>query len=70
MGSKIRWLLLIGILSGSVIPINPMTEAAAKNGNQQGLWHTVRRGETVWELAKHYDMTVATLKKANSLYAS
>jgi len=45
--------------SGSFAEINDIRGA--------GVYHTVRSGETLWNISKHYDLDVDTLMKANGL---
>lgn len=45
----------------------PSTKNAGKNPRTRVLYHKVRKGETLWAVAKQYRVTVSDLKKWNSL---
>jgi LysM repeat protein len=50
-------------LTPLVIPV----KKAVKKTSASGLFHTVKKGETLYQISKHYNTSVETLRKLNHL---
>jgi len=63
------WILLILTAGCASAPLGPITAAPAQQAlpTMQGSYHTVRRGETLWRIARAYGLDVETLASANRL---
>lgn len=51
----------------SAAPSKPSAAALAEDGDTGAATHTVRAGETLWEISRRYDVSVEGLRAANDL---
>ncbi len=52
-----------------VIPVRREAKAyMAQKGNGKGAVHVVQRGDTLWDIAKAYNISVSKLRKSNNLH--
>lgn len=62
------WILLILTAGCASAPLGPVTAAPPQAlPTMQGSYHLVRRGETLWRIARSYGLDVNTLASANRL---
>ena len=47
--------------------VAPLTVVKPVESKQQGFYHTVQKGETLWRIAKKYKVTIDTIERSNRL---
>lgn len=61
------------IKPGQKLRIKPMAQkgqSVSKNTDQKIIFHTVRSGDTLWEIAKEYNSTVDSIRELNEMGSS
>ncbi|MBT7259843.1 MAG: LysM peptidoglycan-binding domain-containing protein [Desulfobacula sp.] len=59
-----------GFKKKSVTTVKSKPAAPAKEAIQKGLFHTIKKGETLYSISKKYNTDVETLRKLNKLSAN
>ncbi|MCM8798822.1 MAG: LysM peptidoglycan-binding domain-containing protein, partial [Candidatus Omnitrophica bacterium] len=62
--------LLISSFFGCATPekkVSPLTYPEEKPAGKEGVYHRVKRGETLWRIAKLYDVELEKIAQANHL---
>ncbi len=53
--------------SGGCTPLVPGTGSSTTRSSGRGVYHTVRKGETLWRISKAYGVGVTEIREANDL---